>query len=57
MVSWWFITVAITIILNSKKENREKAEADKIAHEKAQKESEKRVKRTAKEAERKEARK
>lgn len=43
--------------LELKEREREKAEADKIAHEKAQKESEKRVKRTAKEAERKEARK
>ncbi len=43
--------------LELKEREREKAEAEKIAHEKAQTESEKRVKRTAKEAERKEARK
>lgn len=43
--------------LELKEREREKAEADKIAHEKAQKENEKRLKRTAKEAERKESRK
>lgn len=43
--------------LELKEREREKAEADKIAHEKAQKENEKRLKRTAKEAERKDSRK